>query len=79
MEPPSQKIISYQYSITTFLFSCAIAVRQLTFSPITFFEIAVNRALRYKHVCPSGYVIKPNTKSRLEVMHHIFVVKTRDS
>ena len=26
--------------------------------------------LRYKHICNGGYVIKPDTKSRLEVLRH---------
>ena len=41
MEPASRELISYKYSIPTFPFSRAIDVRQLTFSPTTFFEIAI--------------------------------------
>ena len=31
--------------------------------------------LRYKHVCTGSYVIKADTKLRLEILHHPSVVK----
>ena len=55
MEPASWELISYQYSIPTFLFSRTIAVRQLTFVVIPD-NIFWNSCIPYMNWC---YVLQP--------------------